>query len=135
MTTEKLIKFPVFKENNGVLGLYESGEHISPIARVFTVKAMANDIRGQHAHKKCMQLLICVNGEISIDCDNGSKVSTYLLNEMSMGLLIPPGIWSSQCYLADNSVLMVLCDRRYEMDDYIRDYSEFKKFQLNSLTD
>ena len=44
------------------------------------------------------------------------------------GLLIPPGIWSTQEYLVDNAVLMVMCDRGYEAADYIRDYNDFKTF-------
>ena len=47
---------------------------------------------------------------------------------MSMGLLVPPGIWASEKYVDNAAVLMVLCDRGYEADDYIRDYNDFKNF-------
>lgn len=128
MTAVTLIRFPTFEDGNGTLGVYESGDRVPfDIKRVFTVSAQAHDVRGEHAHKKCTQLLICVEGEIRVDCDDGSQVTQYLLKGMSAGLLVPPGVWAREEYLTDNSVLMVLCDRGYETDDYIRDYDEFKK--------
>jgi dTDP-4-dehydrorhamnose 3,5-epimerase-like enzyme len=51
-----------------------------------------------------------------------------------MGLLIPPGIWSEQLYLTENTVLTVLCDRVYEAEDYIREYSIFLKFRKSLET-
>jgi len=98
------------------------------IRRVFTVSAKAGDIRGDHAHKKCSQLLVCVSGRIRVSWDNGSVVSDQLLENMGSGILIPPGIWAKEEYLEDDSVLMVLCDRGYESEDYIRSYPEFREF-------
>ncbi|EMJ92094.1 WxcM-like domain protein [Leptospira alstonii serovar Sichuan str. 79601] len=50
---------------------------------------------------------------------------------MDGGLLIPPGIWSTQQYLDLGSVLLVLCDRGYEDEDYIRNYDEFLEWVKN----
>ena len=36
--------------------------------RVFIVKSNSNQIRGRHAHKKCIQLLSCLNGKIKVLC-------------------------------------------------------------------
>jgi hypothetical protein len=47
---------------------------------------------------------------------------------MNCGLLVPPGIWAKEEFLTDGAVLMVVCDRGYEEDDYIRDYEKFKAF-------
>ena len=53
----------------------------------------------------------------------------FLLDNPKMGLLIPEGIWAHQIYIISNSVLTVLCNRKYETDDYIRDYEVFKKYR------
>lgn len=133
MTAVTLIRFPMFEDSNGTLGVYESGEYVPfAIKRVFTVSAQAHAVRGEHAHKRCTQLLICVEGEIRVECDDGSQVTQYLLKEMSAGLLVPPGVWAREEYLADKSVLMVLCDRGYEEADYIRDYTQFKSVVIDS---
>ena len=123
------IQFQKYEEDNGFLCVYESGQKVPfEIKRVFSVSAKGGDIRGDHAHKKCTQLLVCVSGAIRVVCDNGSVKSVHRLDGMWNGLLIPPGIWSTQEYLVDNAVLMVMCDRGYEAADYIRDYNDFKTF-------
>ena len=129
MAPATLINFPTHEDTNGTLGVYECGKLVPfDIRRVFTVSASKDDVRGDHAHKKCTQLLVCISGQIRVSCDDGSVVTQYLLDNMSMGLLVPPGIWASEEYLENATVLMVLCDRGYEADDYIRDYKKFKNF-------
>jgi dTDP-4-dehydrorhamnose 3,5-epimerase-like enzyme len=124
-----LIQFPKYIDSNGVLCVYEGGLHVPfGIKRIFTVTAREGDVRGDHAHKKCTQLLVCVSGPIRVTCDDGSVVIQHLLDNMSEGLLVPPGVWAKEEYLKSDAVLMVLCDRGYEADDYIRDYADFKTF-------
>lgn len=124
-----IVTFPRHIDTNGVLCVYESGRQVPfDIRRVFTVTAMKGDPRGDHAHKKCSQLLVCVSGKIQVSCDNGFIVTKHLIESMNSGLLVPPGIWAKEEYLTDDAILMVLCDRGYEQEDYIRDYQDFKKF-------
>src|SRR4051812_26641800 len=129
MMQPELIHFSKHLDDNGVLCVYECGRHVPfDIRRVFTISARHGDVRGDHAHKKCTQLLVCVSGQIHVACDDGSVVSEYLLDGMGVGLLVPPGIWATEKYLENDAVLMVLCDRGYEAEDYIRDYKDFKTF-------
>ena len=100
---------------------------VKNLKRVFFLKAKKNCFRGNHAHKICQQLLVCVSGEIEVICDDGLNQRIYRLSEMGKGLLIPPGIWASEKYINEGSVLMVLCDQAYEKNDYIFNYEEFKK--------
>ena len=129
MTAVTKIRFEKFEDRNGVLCVYESARQVPfDIRRVFTVTAKAGDSRGDHAHKKCTQLLVCLSGAIDVSCDDGNKITEYSLDNMGSGLLIPPGVWARQKYVDEGAVLMVLCDRGYEANDYIRDYNDFKKF-------
>lgn len=129
MTSTSIIHAPKHEDANGVLCAYENGLQVPfEIKRVFTVFAKTGNVRGDHAHKKCTQLLVCVSGEIRVTCDDGSVVTEHLLDNMAMGLLIPPGIWAKEEYMADGAVLVVLCDRVYESEDYIHEYNEFKSF-------
>jgi dTDP-4-dehydrorhamnose 3,5-epimerase-like enzyme len=98
------------------------------------VKAEKNAVRGRHAHKLCSQFLVCSSGEALVTCSDGDETFEFLLNKPSMGLLIPPGIWSEQLYLTENTVLTVLCDRVYEAEDYIREYSIFLEFRKSLET-
>lgn len=129
MISATAVHFKKYEDPNGVLCVYEAGHHVPfDIRRVFTVSARAGDTRGDHAHKQCTQLLICASGKIRVSCDDGSVVTQHLLDNMGAGLLIPPGIWAKEEYMTDGAVLMVLCDRGYEAEDYIRDYTDFKTF-------
>lgn len=123
------IKFPRYIDPNGDLCVYECGRQVPfDIRRVFTVSAVSGDMRGDHAHKQCTQLLVCVSGKIRVHCDNGAVVTKYQLDSMNIGLLIPPGIWAREEYVTDGAVLMVLCNQNYNEADYIRDYKDFKTF-------
>ncbi len=125
----QLVNFPKFVNKKGSLFVYECGKEITfNIERIFSISANKDDVRGNHAHKNCVQLLICLAGKISVVCDNGLDIVTYVLDGGATGLLIPEGIWSKQKYLIDNSVLIVLCNRRYDDGDYIRNYEEFRDY-------
>jgi len=131
MSKEKIIQFEVHSNSSGNLCVYESDDKVPfDIKRIFTVTAKKNEIRGNHSHKICQQLLVCVSGEIEVICDDGLNQRIYRLSEMGKGLLIPAGIWATEKYINEGSVLMVLCDRIYDKNDYIFNYEEFKKNQL-----
>ena len=133
MLKEKIIQFEVHSNSSGNLCVYESDDKVPfDIKRIFTVTAKKNEIRGNHAHKICQQLLVCVSGEIEVICDDGLNQRIYRLSEMGKGLLIPAGMWATEKYINEGSVLMVLCDRIYDKNDYIFNYEEFKKNQLES---
>ena len=122
------ITFPVYSEPNGALAVFEVvGEAKVPfsIARVFTVLANNGAVRGKHAHYRCTQLLVCLSGAILVTCFDGTITEEVILESSGEGILLPPGIWATQEFQKDNSVMMVLCDRGYEPEDYIRDYQTF----------
>ncbi|MDQ6964022.1 MAG: FdtA/QdtA family cupin domain-containing protein [Mariprofundales bacterium] len=126
------IDFKRYEDPTGVLCVYEGSQQIPfDIRRVFTVSAKRGETRGRHAHKQCAQLLVAVCGEVQVRCDNGLHITQYLLDNMYTGLLVSPGIWTEELYMTDGAVLMVLCDRVYEEDDYIRDYAEFQCYVKN----
>jgi dTDP-4-dehydrorhamnose 3,5-epimerase-like enzyme len=131
-----LIKLPHYFEANGDLVVMERGVDISfEIARVFVVRAPDGAIRGQHAHRNCSQFFTCSIGAIQILCDDGERKVEFVLDNPNLGLLIPPGIWSQQTYKGVQATLTVLCDQRYDAEEYIRDYGIFLKFRGNARTD
>ena len=125
-----VIELPIHIENTGTLVVMDGGDTPPfPISRVFFVQGDKGVVRGKHAHKLCSQFLVCPLGEIRVICTDGSKEKEFLLNRPNLGLLVPPGTWTEQHYLSENAILMVLCDRDYEAEDYMRNYPEFLKWQ------
>ena len=99
------------------------------VARVFTIMNVpSHHIRGEHAHKKCHQLLVCLQGSVKILTDNGISRKEWVLNRPELGLHIEPYVWAAQFNYSQNAVLSVYASRPYEANDYIRDYEDFLSF-------
>jgi len=124
----RLMELPLYSGNNkrGEIVVVE-GEVQVPfsIKRIFTLRAPTNTVRGGHAHRGCSQFMICTQGVIEINCNDGRDQRSFLLDRGNVGLLLPPNMWATQRFCRENSVLLVVCDQPYEEQDYIRDYTEF----------
>lgn len=81
--------------------------------------------RGAHAHKHCEQFLIAASGSFEVLLDDGTSQKTILLNRPYYGLYIPPLIWASEINFSSGSICLVLTSRKYDAEDYIRDYTDF----------
>ena len=130
----KSFNFPniVEEKERGYIRVFESTQFPFKIKRVFSVvNTLSGEKRGEHAHKKCNQLLCCVSGKIKLICDDGNKKFEKLLSQGGDAILVPQGIWAEQTYLKTNSVLIVFCDQFYDESDYIRDYKTFLKWRKN----
>jgi dTDP-4-dehydrorhamnose 3,5-epimerase-like enzyme len=127
----QLIEFPMYGDEASSLSVYDTSSHVPfSIKRVFSVTANKADNRGEHAHKKCIQLLICTHGKVQVICKNKDESKEYSLSTKNRGILIPPMIWASQKYLEDNTVLTVLCSHSYEEEDYIRNHNEYLNYNM-----
>ena len=123
------IPFPLRTSPEADLIVYEGNKEVPfSLKRVFVLKAFQQTDRGAHAHKDCAQLLVCLNGECIVTCDDGTHKATHILTDPEQGLLIPPTIWAKQDYQA-GTVLMVLTDHPYDESDYLRDYNDFLAFR------
>lgn len=83
------------------------------------------ELRGEHAHKRCQQFLICLHGSCRILLDDGKNRCEVLLNRPDMGVFMPEMIWGTQYRYSSDAVLLVFASRSYEEDDYLRTYDEF----------
>lgn len=94
--------------------------------RVFFVRDVpSSNVRGEHAHKVCHQLLVCIKGKISVIVDDGKNRNEYTLSSISEGIYLPPMIWGVQHKYSNDAILMVYASHEYDNDDYIRDYNIF----------
>lgn len=126
----KLIELKSNDAANGSLIVLE-GVHDIPfnIARIFVVSCKEPSTRGKHAHIRCSQFLLCLNGSIDVLCSDGLSSKNFTLNSPNIGLLIPAGIWAEQNYHENGSILMAACDLTYEEHDYVRDFERFRELR------
>ena len=87
--------------------------------------------RGEHAHFRCHQFLICVKGTCSVVVDDGKQRREVELNQPNIGIYLPPMTWGIQYKYSSDAVLLVFASHYYEADDYIRNYDDFIKAVKN----
>lgn len=100
-------------------------KEIFKVKRFFSINDKKGAIRGEHAHIKCKQFLLCTLGTIKVICKDGRKNKTFILSNPNIGLLIPDGIWSTQYYIGKKNILNVFCDQDFLESDYIRDFDQY----------
>ena len=118
----------------GNLTVAEFGETLPFLPKRFfvTYGIPSDQVRGEHAHRLCAQFFVCTHGECHVLVDDGEHREEFCLNRPSLGVLVPPMTWAVEHLHSSDSTLMVLASRRYEPEDYIRDYEEFMAMIGNS---
>jgi acetyltransferase-like isoleucine patch superfamily enzyme/dTDP-4-dehydrorhamnose 3,5-epimerase-like enzyme len=97
-----------------------------PVKRAFFITHVpSHHVRGEHGHKECHQLLVCLQGSVTVAADNGSERGQWILNDPALGLHIHPKVWAAQYQYSPNSVLAVFASHEYDSNDYLRNYEEF----------
>lgn len=118
---------PLVSDIRGDLSVGEFNKVIPFAAnRYFLVfNVPGKDVRGEHAHRKCHQYLICVKGSLRAMVDDGINRDEYILDRPNIGLYIPPMVWGVQYQYTEDAVLLVFASDLYDPKDYIRDYEDF----------
>jgi len=130
LNSVKIINFKNYKNKTGNLILFEKINEIPfNIKNIFLINGEKNYTRGNHAHKKASQILICMSGKIEVTCQTSDKKKIYILKNSDQGLLIPQGIWSHHKYILKSSRLLVLSDKKYSESDYIRNFKNYLLFR------
>jgi UDP-2-acetamido-3-amino-2,3-dideoxy-glucuronate N-acetyltransferase len=125
----RLIDLPAFEDLRGMLSAAEVGRHLpfDPKRYFLVYNVPTAEVRGEHAHHRLHQLLVCVAGQVSVVVDDGSRRAEVVLDGPERGLHIPPMVWGIQYRYSRDAVLLVLASDVYDADDYIRDYDDFER--------
>ena len=122
-------RLPEFSDIRGSLCVGEFANMIPfQPKRYFLVYAVPSiETRGEHAHRRCHQFLLCVSGSCRVLADDGIHREEFLLDTPHTGIHIPPMIWGAQYQYSKDAVLLVFASEAYEAADYIREYGEFQR--------
>jgi len=97
--------------------------------RIFFLYGKKNKIRGDHAHKKCSQLFVPILGKFILNIKTPKyKKKIRLDHRLKTSILIPPKYWCGVKFLKKNSILMVVCDKYYDFNDYLESFDDYKKY-------
>lgn len=114
----------------GELSFFEANHDVNfDVRRIYYISKVPEGVRrGFHAHKTLKQLLFCPYGKIQLILDDGSKKEEITLSDPSVGVVIDHPIWREMLWMQKDSVLCVAASDYYKIEDYIRDYEQFKEF-------
>lgn len=95
-------------------------------ARFFAVfDVPSKDVRGEHAHRRCEQVLVALRGSVTCIVDDGATRDQVVLDRPDVALHMPAMTWGTQYRYSSDAVLGVFASLPYDSADYIRDYDEF----------
>lgn len=127
------ITFQFHGDERGKLIALESLSERVPfeVKRVYYIfDTTPGTVRGKHAHRQLRQVLICLAGACTIECEMPDGVRhEYRLDWPDKGLLIEGLVWRNMKEFSKDAVLMVLASEHYDEADYIRDYNVFEKMR------
>lgn len=112
---------------NLTVGEFERQIPFTPKRYFMVFSVPSAKIRGEHAHHKCHQFLICVRGACSIMADDGRHREEFRLDSPNIGIHLPPMIWGVQYKYTADAVLLVFASDHYSPEDYIRSYDDFTR--------
>jgi len=127
----KLIELPRYLDARGNLSFVEQLSHIPfEIKRTYWIYDVpGGEARGGHAFKENQEFIVALSGSFDVILDDGIEKKTYHLNRSYYGLYVPKGYWREMDNFSTNSLALVLSSTKYDVNDYIRDYEDFKRYK------
>lgn len=128
--TAMLYDFASFSDMRGSLVVFDFvQQQLFEPKRFFIVHDVpSSKVRGEHAHKRCHQFLVCVHGSVQVGVDDGESRGNFELKSPGQGLYVPAGVWAMQHHFSPEAKLLVFASESYEAEDYIRDYGAFSHY-------
>src|SRR3954470_1659223 len=133
MDTGTIISLPKILDERGNLSFFENDVKIPfKIARSYWIYDVpGGEVRGGHAYKSLQEFIVALSGSFDVILHDGKQELRFSLNRSYYGLYVPRMYWRSMENFSTNSVGLVLSDKIYDENEYIRNFEEFK-FQTNS---
>ena len=131
MDNPKIIQLPKISDPRGNLSVIEEFKDIPfKIERTYWIYDVpGGEHRGGHAYRENQEFIVAMSGSFDVILDDGWEKQTFHLNRSYYGLYVPKGLWREMENFSTNSLALVLSSTKYDVNDYIRDYDEFKRFK------
>lgn len=127
----QIIELSKITDPRGNLSFFESGVHFPfEIYRTYWIYDVpGGEVRGSHAFKEQHEFIVALSGSFDVVLYDGDKEKKFSLNRSYYGLYIPNMIWRRLENFSTNSLALVVSSLKYDSNDYIRDFDEFKKLK------
>ena len=124
----KIIQLPKILDKRGNLSFFEIPNQIPfEIKRTYWIYDVpGGEVRGSHAFREQHEFIIALSGSFDVVLNDGLKEEKFSLNRSYYGLLIPKMYWRRLENFSTNSLALIVSDKPYNENDYVRNFEEFK---------
>lgn len=129
----KIVEFPIIQDPRGNLTFLQHADQVPfEIQRVFwTYDVPGGETRGGHAYKTQQEVIIALSGAFDVVItDQKGNEERFHLNRSYYGLYLPANTWRHMENFSTNSLGLHLSSSPYDVSDYIRDFEEYKRFNI-----
>jgi len=127
----EIIELPKIYDKRGNLSFFEHPNQLPfEIARTYWIYDVpGGEVRGSHAFKEQQEFIVALSGSFDVVLHDGEKEQRFCLNRSYHGLYIPKMYWRTLENFSTNSLALIVSDKKYEKNDYIRDFEQFKNLK------
>jgi dTDP-4-dehydrorhamnose 3,5-epimerase-like enzyme len=129
MIEPKLINLPKILDKRGNLSFFEHPNQLPfEIERTYWIYDVpGGEVRGSHAFKEQQEFIVALSGSFDVVINDGKEEKRFSLNRSYYGLYIPKMFWRKLENFSTNSLALIVSDKAYNENDYIRNFETFKK--------
>lgn len=134
----KIIDLPKICDPRGNLSFIEGNNHIPfKIERTYWIYDVpGGKTRSGHAFRTQEEFIVALSGSFDIILNDGKgNEETFHMARSYYGLHIPPMTWRRIVNFSTNSVAMILSSTKYDANDYIEDFEQFKAIAQDEKCD
>ncbi|MFK8281195.1 sugar 3,4-ketoisomerase [Capnocytophaga cynodegmi] len=126
----KIINLPKIVDKRGNLSFFENENQLPfTIERTYWIYDVpGGEVRGSHAFKEQQEFIIALSGSFDVVLHNGEEEQVFTLNRSYYGLYVPKMYWRRMENFSTNSLALIVSDKLYDENDYIRDFHEFLSY-------
>lgn len=131
MNRSQKLHLPKIIDKRGNLSFFENNNQIPfEIKRTYWIYDVpGGEIRGSHAFKDSHEFIVALSGSFDVVLHDGKKEVKYNLNRSYFGLYVPNMMWRRLEGFSTNSLALIVSNIKYDTNDYIRNFDEFKKLK------
>lgn len=124
----KLLQLPKILDDRGNLSFFENNNQVPfNIQRVYWIYDVpGGEFRGGHAYQDLQEVIIALSGSFDVVLHDGKEEKKFSLNRSYTGLYVPKMIWRHLENFSTNSLALIVTDKIFEEQQYIRDFEAFK---------
>lgn len=128
LSNAKVVNLPKILDARGNLSVIEEKKQIPfEIQRTYWIYDVpGGEVRGGHAYRENEEFIVALSGSFDVVLDDGRERKIFSINRSYYGLYIPKGIWRQMINFSTNSVALVLASTKFDLSDYIYNYTLFK---------